>query len=67
MEESLYVATAKQLIEEGCLVIDEQGDTYLTEKGKKKVAAKLDRMTPGEEVLLQIAFCEHHEVSVSLF
>lgn len=62
-----YVSMATQLLEERFIEIDEKGDARLTEKGKKRVAARLDKLPWGDEILLDIAFCESHDIPVSLF
>jgi Mn-dependent DtxR family transcriptional regulator len=62
-----YVSVATQLVEAGFITIDENGDARLTEKGKKRAARRLDKLPTGDEILLNLAFCEAHEVPVSLF
>lgn len=66
-QNEFYVSLATQLVEEGFILIDEYGEATLTEKGKKRVAKRLDKLPAGDEILLDIAFCEGHSVPVSLF
>lgn len=67
MSDQFYVSTCKQLLEDGLVMIDENNDAWLTEKGKKRVAKILDKLTPGQEVMLQLAMSESRNTPVSLF
>jgi predicted transcriptional regulator len=62
----LYISTSQQLVEEGLIMFDENEDARLTDKGKKRVAKMLDKLSPGQEVMLQLAFAEAHGMSVSM-
>lgn len=64
--DKFYKSMAVQLVEEGYIVTNEYGYARLTEKGKKRAAQRLDKLPAGDEVLLNLAFCEGHEISVSV-
>lgn len=63
----LYTKVATELLETGFLLVDENGEARLTEKGKRRVAKLLDKLTPGEEVMLMVGIFEDSDVPVSLF
>jgi hypothetical protein len=67
MSDQFYVSTCKQLLDDGFVTIDENNDAWLTEKGKKRVAKILDKLTPGQEVMLQLAMSESRNTATSLF
>lgn len=67
MKEQLYVSTAAQLLEEGLFSIGEQGDAFLTPRGKERVRRKMDKLSSGEQIMLQLAFAEGHGIAFSLF
>lgn len=50
--------TAEQLKDEGFIAYDEYGQARLTLKGKKRAAARLDKLPMGDDLLLEIAICE---------
>ena len=56
----------QQLIEEGFIFADEYRTLHLTEKGKCRAAARLDKLPPGDEILLEVAFCEAHNLALRL-
>jgi hypothetical protein len=66
-QQQAYVSSAQRLIADGFVVIDESGDTVLTEKGKQRAAARLDKLPDGDEILLDLAFCSAHDIPVSIF
>lgn len=55
----------RQLIEEGYIHVDEYGNATLTEKGKQRVANRLDKLPVGDEILIQIAVLQEHGITVS--
>ena len=38
----------------------------MTEKGKKKAAARLDKLPTADYIFLNLAFCESHQIPVNL-
>ncbi len=58
--------TALELQERGFIAVDEYGQARLTEKGKKRAAARLDNMPIGDDILLEIAVCEAYDVSANI-
>jgi Mn-dependent DtxR family transcriptional regulator len=65
--EKVYVATAEQMLVEKLIVVDENGDAHLTEKGKTQAAKIFDKLSTKQEILLNVAFGEHHDIPMSLF
>ncbi len=65
--EKLYVSTAEQMLVEKLITMDEYGDARLTEKGKDQAAKIFDKLSTKQEILLQVAFGEHHNIPMSLF
>lgn len=65
--DQFYVVLAQQLIENGLVQIDEDGHAHLTEKGQQRVEKRLRNVPPGDQILIDIAFCKGHDLSVSLF
>lgn len=66
-KQEMHVRMCLAQVEAGYVEIDENGEARLTEKGKKRVAKWLDGLPYGAEVLIDLAFCESHELPVSLF
>jgi len=56
----------QQLIKEGFVRVDDFGDLKLTEKGARRAGIRLDKLPPGDEILLEIAFCEAHGLSLRM-
>lgn len=58
--------TAKELKRGGYIAYDECGQALLTEKGKRRAAARLDKMPLGDDLLLEIAVCEAYSVTARI-
>ncbi|MBH5316714.1 hypothetical protein I6N90_02680 [Paenibacillus sp. GSMTC-2017] len=50
----------------GFIVIDECGHVHLTEKGRIRAGARLDKLPIGENLLLEIAICEAYSMKPNL-
>ncbi|MCZ8518862.1 hypothetical protein [Paenibacillus caseinilyticus] len=66
MDQETVVRLAKEMVEKGLIVIDGVGNAWLTEKGKRAAAARLDLIPTEDEFLIMLAFAEHHRIPVSL-
>lgn len=56
----------EQLIAAGYVRENEYGELTLTDKGKQRAAARLDKLPAGDEILLHVAFCEKYDIPVSI-
>ncbi|CAM4182502.1 hypothetical protein L1N85_11230 [Paenibacillus alkaliterrae] len=63
----LAARQAAQLLEAGFIAKDENGSAVLTEKGKQRAAKRLDKLPIGDDVLIEIAFCEAHHIGFNPF
>lgn len=54
----------RQLIETGFVHVDENGDTTLTEKGQKHIQNRLNKLPPGDHIMIQIAVLAAHGITV---
>jgi Mn-dependent DtxR family transcriptional regulator len=53
-----------QLREQGFIEVNENGEVALTDKGKSRVANRLDRLPLGDEFLIQVAVLDAHGITV---
>jgi len=65
-KKDIHVRNASKLLEQGFIALDEDGGAILTVKGKKRVEYRLNNLQSGDEILLNVAFCESHSIRADL-
>ncbi|RAU92487.1 hypothetical protein [Paenibacillus sp. YN15] len=67
MNESKYVISSYNLMQKRHIVLDENADVQITPEGERRIKALFNRISPEEKILLDIAFCQAHEIPPKLF